>query len=60
MDLLVAIGSTSALLYSLTMAVNFSLAVLVVSCPCAFGIAVPLAIVVGVLRSQKAMWIFLA
>ena len=38
---------------SLTMAVNFSLAVLVVSCPCAFGIAVPLAIVVGVLRSQK-------
>ncbi|MFN3975987.1 MAG: heavy metal translocating P-type ATPase [Aquificaceae bacterium] len=38
---------------SLPMAVNFSLAVLVISCPCAFGIAVPLALVMGVLRSQK-------
>lgn len=34
-------------------AVSFSLAVLVVSCPCAFGIAVPLALVVGLLRSYR-------
>lgn len=34
-------------------AVGFSLAVLVVSCPCAFGIAVPLAVVVGLLRSYR-------
>ncbi|RMH79477.1 MAG: cadmium-translocating P-type ATPase [Acidobacteria bacterium] len=34
-------------------AVGFSIAVLVVSCPCAFGIAVPLAITVGLLRSYK-------
>ena len=35
------------------MALNFSLAVLVVSCPCAFGIAVPLAVAVGLLRAYK-------
>ncbi|WPM31604.1 cation-translocating P-type ATPase [Hydrogenobacter sp. T-2] len=34
-------------------AVNFSLAVLVVSCPCAFGIAVPLALTVGLFRAYK-------
>lgn len=34
-------------------AVSFSLAVLVVSCPCAFGIAVPLALTVGLFRSYK-------
>ncbi len=34
-------------------AVLFSLSVLVVSCPCAFGIAVPLAIAVGVYRALK-------
>ncbi|RMH07892.1 MAG: cadmium-translocating P-type ATPase [Aquificota bacterium] len=34
-------------------AINFSLAVLVVSCPCAFGIAVPLAVVMGLLRAYK-------
>ncbi|MCX8075721.1 MAG: cation-translocating P-type ATPase [Aquificaceae bacterium] len=37
----------------LQVALNFSLSVLVVSCPCAFGIAVPLAITVGLLRSQR-------
>ncbi len=31
--------------------VNFALALLVVSCPCAFGIAVPLAIAVGLTRA---------
>ena len=34
-------------------AVEFSLAVLVVSCPCAFGIAVPLAVSVGVFLSLR-------
>ncbi len=34
-------------------AVNFSLAVLVISCPCAFGIAVPLALTVGLLKAYK-------
>lgn len=34
-------------------AVNFSLAVLVISCPCAFGIAVPLALTVGLFRAYK-------
>ncbi len=34
-------------------AVSFSLAVLVVSCPCAFGIAVPLALTVGLFRAYK-------
>ncbi|RUM29541.1 MAG: cadmium-translocating P-type ATPase, partial [Aquifex sp.] len=34
-------------------AVQFSLAVLVVSCPCAFGIAVPLAVSVGIYKAVK-------
>ncbi|HIQ49057.1 MAG TPA: cadmium-translocating P-type ATPase [Aquifex aeolicus] len=34
-------------------AVQFSLAVLVVSCPCAFGIAVPLAVSVGIFKALK-------
>ncbi len=34
-------------------AVSFSLAVLVVSCPCAFGIAVPLALTVGLFRAYR-------
>ncbi len=34
-------------------AISFSLAVLVVSCPCAFGIAVPLALTVGLFRAYK-------
>ncbi len=34
-------------------AVRFSLAVLVVSCPCAFGIAVPLAVSVGIFKALK-------
>ncbi|SHK16464.1 heavy metal translocating P-type ATPase [Thermocrinis minervae] len=38
---------------NLQKAVEFSLAVLVVSCPCAFGIAVPLATTVGLLRCYK-------
>jgi Cu2+-exporting ATPase/Cu+-exporting ATPase len=37
----------------LRLSVNFSLAVLVVSCPCAFGIAVPLALVMGLLRCYR-------
>lgn len=32
---------------------NFSLAVLVISCPCAFGLAVPLAISVGLVRAYR-------
>ncbi|WP_340695042.1 cation-translocating P-type ATPase [Hydrogenobacter thermophilus] len=32
---------------------SFGLSVLVVSCPCAFGIAVPLALTVGLLRAYK-------
>lgn len=32
---------------------NFGLSVLVISCPCAFGIAVPLALTVGLLRAYK-------
>ncbi len=35
-------------------AVQFSLAVLVVSCPCALGIATPLAVVVGISKALKA------
>ena len=34
-------------------AITFSLAVLVISCPCAFGIAVPLAITVGLNRAYR-------
>ncbi len=34
-------------------AVLFSLSVLVVSCPCAFGIAVPLAVAVGIYKALK-------
>ncbi|GAB6065340.1 cation-translocating P-type ATPase [Aquifex pyrophilus] len=34
-------------------AVQFSLAVLVVSCPCAFGIAVPLAVSVGIFKALR-------
>ncbi|WP_448587387.1 heavy metal translocating P-type ATPase [Thermocrinis sp.] len=34
-------------------ALTFSLAVMVISCPCAFGIAVPLAITVGLSRAYK-------
>jgi len=37
----------------LTLSFNFALAVLVVSCPCAFGLAVPLAISVGLVRAFK-------
>jgi len=39
--------------HDLTRAVQFSLAVLVVSCPCAFGIAVPLAVSVGIYKAVK-------
>ena len=35
-------------------AVQFALAVLVISCPCAFGIATPLAITVGVSRALRS------
>ncbi|MCS7170679.1 MAG: HAD-IC family P-type ATPase, partial [Aquificaceae bacterium] len=38
---------------NLQLAINFSLAVLVVSCPCAFGIAVPLALTLGIFRMQR-------
>lgn len=39
-------------------AITFSLAVMVISCPCAFGIAVPLAIMVGLLRAyQKGVFV---
>ncbi|MCS6957800.1 MAG: cation-translocating P-type ATPase [Aquificaceae bacterium] len=38
---------------NLQLAINFSLAVLVVSCPCAFGIAVPLALTLGLFRMQR-------
>jgi len=34
-------------------AITFSLAVMVISCPCAFGIAVPLAIMVGLTRAYQ-------
>jgi Cu+-exporting ATPase len=34
-------------------ATTFSLAVMVISCPCAFGIAVPLAIMVGLIRAYQ-------
>jgi Cu+-exporting ATPase len=34
-------------------AITFSLAVMVISCPCAFGIAVPLAIMVGLIRAYQ-------
>ncbi|WP_333784848.1 cation-translocating P-type ATPase [Thermocrinis sp.] len=34
-------------------AITFSLAVMVISCPCAFGIAIPLAITVGLNRAYK-------
>ncbi|MFN7064974.1 MAG: heavy metal translocating P-type ATPase [Aquificaceae bacterium] len=37
----------------LPLAVNFFLAVLVVSCPCAFGIAVPLALTIRILRANR-------
>jgi Cu+-exporting ATPase len=33
--------------------ITFSLAVMVISCPCAFGIAVPLAIMVGLIRAYQ-------
>ncbi|EDP76312.1 cation transporting ATPase (E1-E2 family) protein [Hydrogenivirga sp. 128-5-R1-1] len=36
---------------SMEMAVQFSLAVLVISCPCAMGIATPLAVVVGISKA---------
>ena len=36
---------------NLEMAVQFSLAVLVISCPCALGIATPLAVVVGISKA---------
>ena len=32
---------------------NFALAVLVISCPCAFGIAIPLALSIGLIRCYK-------
>ncbi|MGC8965479.1 MAG: heavy metal translocating P-type ATPase [Caldimicrobium sp.] len=38
----------------LALSFNFSLAVLVISCPCAFGLAVPLAISVGLVRAYKS------
>ncbi len=38
---------------NLQLAINFSLAVLVISCPCAFGIAVPLALTLGIFRANK-------
>lgn len=38
---------------NLQLAVNFSLAVLVISCPCAFGIAVPLALTLGIFKANK-------
>ena len=37
----------------LQLATQFALAVLVISCPCAFGIATPLAITVGISRALK-------
>ncbi|MCR8433650.1 MAG: cation-translocating P-type ATPase [Crenarchaeota archaeon] len=37
----------------LSLSFHFALAVLVVSCPCAFGLAVPLAISVGLVRAYK-------
>ncbi len=38
---------------NLPLAVSFSLAVMVVSCPCAFGIAVPLALTFGIFKANK-------
>ncbi|MFN3947686.1 MAG: heavy metal translocating P-type ATPase, partial [Aquificaceae bacterium] len=38
---------------NLPLAVSFSLALMVVSCPCAFGIAVPLALTYGILKANK-------
>lgn len=37
----------------LSLSFNFALALLVISCPCAFGLAVPLAIFVGLTRTYK-------
>lgn len=39
--------------YGLSLSFHFALAVLVISCPCAFGLAVPLAISVGLVRAYK-------
>ncbi len=37
----------------LALSFNFSLSLLVISCPCAFGLAVPLAVSVGLVRAYK-------